>query len=124
AAPGAPGGYHDVWQAYEEVVAAASAANVAVYAINPAGLEARFPTIGTEGNRDAASVASTTIQSAAAAMVGRYYGTLGRLSASTGGTLTADSNDLMHGLSTMLRDSRQHYRLAYRQPDVASDSRG
>lgn len=122
--PRSPGDYHDVWRAYEQVVAAASAANVAVYAINPRGLEAPVPLIGTGGNRDAAQVAGSTAQRVTDAMVSRYYGTLGRISASTGGTLTADSNALRDGVSTMLRDSRQYYRLAYRQPDVASDAHG
>lgn len=118
-----PGDYHAVWEAYEDVVAAASLANVAIYAVNPTGLEASFPRLGTGSNRDAASVAAGTIQDAANSRMWRHYGTLGRISESTGGTLTVDTNDLASGLADMIRDSKQYYLLSYVQPEIPIDER-
>ncbi len=117
--PEAPGDHHDVWRAYEDVVAAAAAANVAIYAVSPAGLEAPVAAIRATSDREAALSASTMAQQSADAMLGRYYGTLGRLSTATGGTLTTDSNALAQGVRQMLDDSRRYYRLAYRQPALA-----
>ncbi len=121
ASPAAPGDYHDVWEAYEDVVAAAATANVAIYAVNPVGLEAAVPAVRATSDREAVEAVSSAAQQATSAMLGRYYGTLGRLSTSTGGTLVADSNDLVRGVEEMLRDSRQYYRMAYRQPQVPED---
>ncbi len=115
--------FRNAWDTYEQVVAAASVANVAIYAIDPRGLEAVAPVINVDGNHMAAAIAGGTIQAATSEMLIRYYGTLGFLSASTGGTLTVDTNNLAKGLPKMIRDSKQYYRLAYQQPEVAADER-
>lgn len=106
-----------VREEYRQVLEAAAFANVSVYGIDPRGLTADIPVIGTGGNRDAAVVAGQAAQVSAGAMLGRYFGTLGLLSTSTGGLLTVDTNDLGRNIPQMLRDSRQYYRLAYVQPD-------
>jgi len=106
-----------VREEYRRVLAAAARANVAIYGIDPRGLTAGFPRIGTGGNRDAVAVASGAAQASADAMIGRYYGSLGLLALNTGGGLTVDTNDLGKRIPEMLRDSRQYYRVAYVQPD-------
>lgn len=121
--PRDPGDYQVVWEAYEQVVAAASVANVAIYAANPRGLEATAPVISTWRNSEAAFSAGMTMRSSADAMLTRYRGTLGSLTASTGGTLTVDTNNPAKGIPGMIRDSRQYYRLAYVQPDVPQDEK-
>jgi VWFA-related protein len=109
-----------VREEYYRVLRAAAMANVAVYGIDPRGLTAGFPTIGTAGNRDAAAVAGWAAQASANAMLGRYYGSLGLLAMNTGGTLTVDTNDLGKRIPGIMQDSRQYYRLAYVQPDAES----
>ncbi len=121
--PRDPGDYQFVWSAYEQVVAAASVANVVIYAANPRGLEATAPVITTWQNSRAASTSGMTIGRAADAMLTRYHGSLERLSTSTGGTLTVDTNNPAKGLPGMIRDSTQYYRLAYVQPDIPQEER-
>jgi VWFA-related protein len=106
-----------VREEYRRVLEAAAFANIAVYGIDPRGLKAGFPSIGTGGDSTAVAVAGAAAQAAAGAMIGRYYGSLGLLAMNTGGVLTVDTNDLGKHIPQIMRDSRQYYRLAYVQPD-------
>lgn len=111
----------EVRAAYDDVVATAALTNTAVYGIDPRGLQGSSPTIVTGAERDIVAAAAMTLQSAGDAHIERYYGSLGLMATSTGGTLTTDRNNLSVDVPTMIRDSRQYYRLVYLQPDVAED---
>src|SRR5690606_33385604 len=94
--------------AYQALLRESAAANVAIYAIDPRGLEAGAGTIrrvtGPRGidlrpqGSGAAEVPAepppSTAAALAAAMASRRMGTLGQLSRFTGGLLTVDTNDL------------------------------
>ena len=103
---------------YDQLVGATAATNVAIYGIDPRGLEAPFPANYGANPRGGAAMAGQEAQFRVNLMASRYYGSLGLMASSTGGTLTTDRNDLTRGVSTMIADSRRYYRLAYRQPDV------
>lgn len=107
--------------AYDEVVAAAALTNTAIYGIDPRGLGAAHPTIATGTSREIVSQVQLVAQAAGDAHSDRYYGSLGLMATSTGGTLTTDRNDLAADVPTMIRDSRQYYRVVYLQPDVVED---
>lgn len=107
--------------AYDEVVAAAALTNTAIYGIDPRGLGAAPPTIATGTSRDIVSQVGLVAQATGDAHSDRYYGSLGLMATSTGGTLTTDRNNLAADVPTMIRDSRQYYRVVYLQPDVAED---
>lgn len=86
---------------YRDVIRDAATANVAVYAIDPRGLQA--PSAGGPGG--------------VSSMAARRFGSLGTIAMHTGGTLTVDTNDLAADVPRIIHDSRQYYRLAYVQPD-------
>lgn len=105
---------------YMDVVRNASLANVAIYAIDPRGLMAPVPGIGTGGPGIAASIAAGMGGGGSAnSMARRRFGSLGTIAMHTGGTLTVDTNDLAADIPGIVRDSRQYYRLAYVQPEPA-----
>lgn len=111
----------EVRAAYDDVVATAALTNTAIYGIDPRGLMAGFPTMATGTSRAIVSRLETEGRDSGTAHVNRYYGSLGLMATSTGGTLTTDRNNLSVDVPTMIRDSRQYYRLVYLQPDVAED---
>ena len=108
--------------AYESVVAAAAVSNVAIYGIDPRGLEAPIPAYGTSFG-DAVVGAGQEASHRADRMASRYFGSLGLMAEATGGRLTTDRNDLVANIPLMLRDSRQYYRIAYLQPAVPAEER-
>lgn len=111
-------------RAYDEVVAAAALTNTAIYGIDPRGLQASLPAPPTGTDREIVTAVGQAAQAVADAIEGRYHGSLGLMAASTGGTLTTDRNNLTADVPTMIRDSRQYYRLVYVQPDVPADDVG
>ncbi|BCS32086.1 hypothetical protein TBR22_A12940 [Luteitalea sp. TBR-22] len=112
---------HEVRAEYDKLVAVMADTNVSIYGIDPRGLEAPFPDMSGASPGQAAAMAGREAQARVDQMSSRYYGALGLMASSTGGTLTTDRNDLTAGVATMVGDSRRYYRLAYRQPDVAAD---
>lgn len=108
---------------YHGVLREASLANVAIYGIDPRGLVAGGPTnasrLGSGGAGAAVAAAASAGAGSADGLVARYYGSLGLLAMSTGGTLTVDTNDLGKRIPGIMQDSRQYYHLAYAQPDAA-----
>jgi VWFA-related protein len=116
--------FQPVLAAYDEMVGQAAVSNVAVYAVDPRGLDAPMPSMrgGVESAtvQTARQLGETSGESAAL----RRLGLLWRMADVTGGTLVTERNDLGAGLPGMLRDSRQYYRLAYVQPPVAPGDEG
>lgn len=110
--------------AYDDLVSVAALTNTAIYGIDPRGLQAAIPTVPTGNNSDIVAAVGQTAQAVADAMEVRYHGSLGLMATSTGGTLTTDRNNLAADVPTMIRDSRQYYRLVYVQPDVPADDVG
>lgn len=110
-----------VLQTYMEVVRDAALANVAIYAIDPRGLMAPVPGIGTGGPGIVASRTPSMSGGGGSAnsMARRRFGSLGTIAMHTGGSLTVDTNDLAVDIPQIVRDSRQYYRLAYVQPEPA-----
>lgn len=98
---------------FDRVIAASSVASVPIYATD------------VPGQQEAAPHDADTLPRAAARgrrPSGTPRGTLGMLTAATGGTVNgaprhADSVD------QMVRDSRQYYRVTYRQPEMSRGSR-
>jgi VWFA-related protein len=109
---------------YDKVMAEASLANVAVYCVDPTGLEAPIPTVSGTTDADVARIASRVGTDRGDIMMGRRYGLLRRVADATGGTLVDERNNLAAGLPGMMRDSRQYYRLAYVQPAVLPSDAG
>lgn len=107
-----------------DVLRQAALANVAVYGINPTGLDARNSPVATSG-LDSANAAAAQAEGARVAegSAVRRHGILGQLADSTGGLMTLDRNGLGANLPRLLQDSRRYYRLAYVQPDVALGER-
>lgn len=114
--------------AYRTLLRDAAAANVAIYSIDPRGLEASSGAIRvatsplstrptSQAAQSAPPVLAMAAEQSAASMAGRHMGTLGQLSSFTGGLLTVDHNDLGKNIPLVIRDSRQYYRLVYVQPD-------
>jgi len=108
--------YHATLDAYREMLAAAAAADVAIYSVDVRGLEVRQPTIGGPTSQSVADLASVVGSTYVAATAISRRGLLWQVSDSTGGTLVVERNRLDVDLKAMIRDSRQHYRLAYAQP--------
>lgn len=107
--------------AYDEVVAATALTNTAIYGVDPRGLMASAPVLAVATGRDAVTAVASMAQDVANKMEARYHGTLGLMATSTGGTLTTDRNNLAADVPTMIRDSRQYYRIVYLQPEVPAD---
>lgn len=116
--------------AYRALLGETAAANVAIYAIDPRGLEAgggiRWLTgpLATDARSQSSSGAGAHValvpsaaENGAASMASRRSGTLGQLSRFTGGVLTVDSNELAKNIPRVIQDSRQYYRLVYAQPE-------
>ena len=101
-----------------DVVRQAALANVAVYGINPTGLETRNAPVANaatdSGNAAAAQAEGSRVADDSAR---RRHGTVGQLPDITGGPMTIDRNALDANLPRLLQDSRRYYRLAYVQPD-------
>jgi len=130
--PQGPGDHETVAlrSAYRALLRETASANVAIYAIDPRGLEAGSGTIrratnpyGLDAQGRPTATDSTrqlppsTAEHLAASMASRYSGTLGQLSRFTGGLLTVDSNELGKNIPRVIQDSRQYYRLVYVQPE-------
>lgn len=107
------------------VLRLAALANIAVYGVNPTGLEARSAPIATS-YVDSANAAAAQAEAAMVAegQTLRRHGSVGQLAASTGGLMTVDRNALTANLPQVLQDSRRYYRLVYVQPDVEPGERG
>lgn len=96
---------------YLDVIRQAALANVSIYTVDPRGL--RAPGSASIPSRDS----SSPVGDATPTLVGELAGSLAMLALNTGGIQTRWTNDLTAGLSRMIQDSRQYYRLAYVQPD-------
>lgn len=116
--------YQPVLAAYDEMVGQAAVSNVAVYAVDPRGLEAPMPNMRGGTESEMVQAASHLVASSGESAALRRLGLLWRMVDVTGGTLVAERNDLAAGLPGMFRDSRQYYRLAYVQPPVATGDEG
>nr|WP_291981300.1 VWA domain-containing protein [Luteitalea sp.] len=116
--------FQPVLAAYDEMVGQAALSNVAVYAVDPRGLDAPMHRISGPDNRTIAQAASQLGETAGESAALRRRGLLWRMADVTGGTLVTERNDLGAGLPGMFRDSRQYYRLAYVQPAVAPGDEG
>ena len=110
--------------AYERIIAASALANVAVYGVDVRGLVAQAPDVSGGGPAASAQSAGTAAATAAQQRADTLYGSLGRMALATGGTLTAERNDLMAAVRQMIDDTRQYYRIAYVQPDIPRRDRG
>jgi VWFA-related protein len=109
---------------FRDVLRNAALANVAIYGIDPTGLDVRLTPIATSfSDRANAADAQEVGANLADNKARRRYGSVGQLADSTGGVMTLDRNTLDANLPRLLQDSRRYYRLAYVQPDVASDDR-
>jgi VWFA-related protein len=109
---------------FHDVLRQAAVANIAIYGINPTGLQppsAHAPL--SSGGRIDTGAGQTVAASVALDMTFRRYGSIGLLADSTGGTMTIDRNNLDADLPGLLQDSRRYYRLAYVQPDVPLEER-
>lgn len=109
---------------YQDVIRDAARANVAVYAIDPRGLIAPVP--GGNVAQNGAMTMTAAMRGGhqqGPTMAARRFGSLGTISAHTGGTLTVDTNDLARDIPRIIRESRQYYRLAYAQPEVDAGKR-
>lgn len=107
------------------VLRSAALANIAVYGVNPTGLQARSSPIATS-YVDSANAAAAQGEAAIVAEgpTLRRHGSVGQLAVSTGGLMTVDRNALAANLPQLFQDSRRYYRLVYVQPDVAPSDRG
>lgn len=107
-----------------DVIRQAALANIAVYGINPTGLEARGAPVATASS-DSANAAAAQAEGSRVAddSARRRHGTVGQLADITGGIMTVDRNVLDANLPRLLQDSRRYYRLAYVQPDGVAGSR-
>ncbi|WP_291980986.1 VWA domain-containing protein [Luteitalea sp.] len=101
---------------YRRTMGDASLANVAVYCVDPRGLEAPMPEVKGSNDFDVAMASSVLGRTAGDAMVLKRFGLLRQVADATGGTLVDERNELSAGLAGMIRDSRQYYRLAYAMP--------
>jgi VWFA-related protein len=109
---------HALVDDYRGVVRQAALSNIVIYGVDPRGLLAPPPAPGTS-TRDSVAVAGSTAEARAASSAARRYGAVGLLALSTGGQMIIDENAPDAGLPRLLQDSRQYYRLAYPQPDLA-----
>jgi VWFA-related protein len=116
--------FQPVLAAYDEMVGQAAVSNVAIYCVDPRGLDAPMPNIRVATDSAAVQAASQLGESSVESAALRRRGLLWRMVEVTGGTLVTERNDLGAGLSGMFRDSRQYYRLAYVQPPVAPGEEG
>ena len=101
-----PGAFLD----YLNVLREATTSNLAIYAVDPRGLQA--PRVAAEQRQAGVPPVSQAVL--------ERFGSLGLLADGTGGVLTVWTNDLAAGIPQMLRDSRRYYRIAYAQPEVGS----
>lgn len=109
---------------FREVLRQSALANVAIYGINPTGLDVRLTPIATSSSERANAAAAQAVGANLAEInATRRHGSVGQLADSTGGIMTLDRNTLDADLPRLLQDSRRYYRLAYVQPDVASGER-
>lgn len=109
---------HGMVEDYRDVVRQAALSNIVIYGVDPRGLLAPQPALGSS-TRDSVAVAGTTAEAYAASSAARRYGAVGLLALSTGGQMIIDNNAPDAGLPRLLQDSRQYYGLAYTQPDLA-----
>lgn len=108
------------------IVGLAAQANVAIYAIDPAGLEIARGVSRATGSRPVGPVekmrrAGIPIASSLAAP--DDPSALGALAHDTGGRLTRWTNDLLANVPVMLSDADEYYLLTYEMPGVTDRDR-
>jgi VWFA-related protein len=112
----------DMLQDYRDVVRAAALSNIVVHGVDPRGLLAPQPAPAT-GQQTSVEAARGMAENRAASNAARRFGALGLVAASTGGQMVIDHNAPDAGLSQVIRESRQYYRLAYIQSDIPPGDR-
>jgi VWFA-related protein len=125
---------------FRSTVSAANRANVSVYAVDVRGLDTeRAMRASAEALDQARRVSQRTMESRGAGAVSKdeiyladtaegalrlnLEGTLGDLSASTGGFLISNTNDFRQGAERLAADLSGHYELTYQPSVVAYDGR-
>ncbi len=108
---------------FRETLEAAALANMSIYTVDPRGLAAPTPGLGSS-ERSAMEMAAGTGRASADEMAATVRGMLWTLADRTGGTLIANRNLLGAGVGDMLRDARGYYRIAYLQPAVGAGETG
>jgi VWFA-related protein len=95
-------------QAFDGIIAASAAANVPIYGVDVRGRQGHAPEFsGAGGPPGAAEYASSARETAASRRAQTLYGNLSTMAMATGGTLTAERDDLASGVHQLVRDSRQ-----------------
>lgn len=116
----------DILRGVRAVVGRAALASVAIYAIDPAGLQPDAPVSQATGTRPvgpANRLGRTGVSSSLRAI--DDLSALAAVAHDTGGRLTRHRNDLLAHVPTMLADVDHHYVLTYEMPEAAErDRRG
>ncbi len=116
----------DILRGVRAVVGRAALANVAIYAIDPAGLQPGASVTQTTGTRPvgpAGRLRHAGVSSSLKAI--DDLSALAALAHDTGGRLTRSTNDLLAQVPAMLADMDDYYLLSYEMPEAsARDRRG
>ena len=130
APPASAGDSSNVRLAQTDMIAAASRANVSVYAIDPRGLASTLPdiTIGalpgaSDGARAEVLDVASSVQSSARNEVLRAQESMRTFADETGGLAFVSSNDIDDAFRRVIADNSSYYLLGYVSPDRRRDGR-
>lgn len=114
----------DILRDVRAIVGRAAHANVAIYAVDPAGLEfgaGSFRATGVHPVGPAARLRHAGVSSSLSAI--DDLSALAALAHDSGGRLTRSTNDLLANVPAMLADADDYYVLTYEMPEVTERER-
>lgn len=115
----------DILRDVRTVVGLAAQANVAIYAIDPSGLDINGQVFRSTGTRPIGPAASMRFGMSSSLSAIDDLSALAALAHDTGGRLTRVTNDLLTEASAMLADADDYYVLTYEMPEATdADRRG
>jgi len=115
----------DILRDVRMVVGLAAQANVAIYAVDPSGLDVNGQMFRSTGTRPIGPAASMRFGMSSSLSAIADLSALAALAHDTGGRLTRVTNDLLTQATAMLADADDYYVLTYEMPEATdADRRG